>query len=1224
MFILEWNHNLGFVLSFSSHSTNFQYFGAMGASPDGKGNGRMSDAASEKYASGTNMDIDDDLFDEMFSVQELGEEFLRNFCRKTAVSFFNQYGLISHQINSYNDFIKHGLQDTFNSFGEFIIHSGYDPSKKGEGDWRHARVRFGKVNVDRPTFWAVTGGTELNMLPRHARLQNMTYSSRMKVHVDLEVYTAKSVKSDKFKTGREEMVEEDVVHRDSREILIGRIPVMVRSDLCWMNEVDKADCDFDHGGYFLIKGSEKIFIAQEQISLKRLWISNIQGWTVAYRSEVKRHRLIIRLVENSKIEHIKGGEKILTVYFLSIEIPAWILFFALGVVSDKEVVDLIGYGSYDSGISNILFASIQDADWKCSKFREGQNALNHLDKLRKETRFPAEEGAEECLRKYLFPSLNGFKQKARFLGYMVKCLLQAHNGQRKCDNRDDFRNKRLEMAGELLERELKVHIAHARRRMAKSLQRDLYADRTIRPIEHYLDASIVTNGLSRAFSTGAWSHPYKKMERISGVVANLGRANPLQTMIDLRKTRQQVSYTGRVGDARYPHPSHWGKVCFLSTPDGENCGLVKNLATTALVSRNVVESIVDKLFDSGMEKVVNDTSSSLDGKDKVFLNGEWVGVCEDSLSFVAELRRNRRRKELPYQVEVKRDEHKGEVRIFSDAGRIMRPLLVVENLFKLKAFKGKENYTFQSLLDNGIIELIGAEEEEDCCTAWDLKYLLTDVEEKQPVKYTHCELDMSFLLSLSCGIIPFANHDHARRVLYQAQKHSQQAIGFSTTNPNIRVDTLSHKMYYPQRPLFRTITSDCLGKSGYTLGQNRAQPKPELYNGQNAIVAVNVHLGYNQEDSLVMNRASIERGMFRTEHIRSYKAEVENKEIQEKRRKPEDIVNFGKIESKIGRVDSLDDDGFPYIGASLQTGDIVIGRFAESGADHGVKLKHTERGMVQKVVLSSNDDGKNFAVVSLRQVRSPCLGDKFSSMHGQKGVLGFLESHENFPFTTQGIVPDIVINPHAFPSRQTPGQLLEAALGKGIACGGSMKYATPFSTLSMDAITEQLHRAGFSRWGNERVYNGRTGEMISSLIFMGPTFYQRLVHMSEDKVKFRNTGPVHPLTRQPVADRKRYGGIKFGEMERDCLIAHGASANLHERLFTLSDSSQMHVCQNCKSTANVIERTVAGGRKIRGPYCRVCQSGDDIVRVSVPYGAKLLCQELFSMGISLKFETQLC
>lgn len=317
-------------------------------------------------------------------------------------------------------------------------------------------------------------------------------------------------------------------------------------------------------------------------------------------------------------------------------------------------------------------------------------------------------------------------------------------------------------------------------------------------------------------------------------------------------------------------------------------------------------------------------------------------------------------------MEIKRDEQHGEVRIFSDAGRILRPLLVVENLGQSTPSKG-EKYTFQSLLDRGIVELIGAEEEEDCRTAWGIKFLFMENEGK-PVKYTHCELDMSFLLSVSCGIIPFANHDHARRVLYQSQKHSQQAIGFSTTNPNIRVDTLSHQLHYPQRPLFRTITSDCLGKPGYALSHNGFIPKYECFNGQNAIVAVNVHLGYNQEDSLVMNRASLERGMFRSEHIRSYKAEVDNKESSDKRRKLDDCINFGKIPSKIGRVDSLDDDGLPFVGANLQSGDIVIGRCADSGADHSIKLRHTEKGMVQKVVLSSNDDGKNFAVVSLRQV----------------------------------------------------------------------------------------------------------------------------------------------------------------------------------------------------------------------------------------------------------------
>jgi len=312
------------------------------------------------------------------------------------------------------------------------------------------------------------------------------------------------------------------------------------------------------------------------------------------------------------------------------------------------------------------------------------------------------------------------------------------------------------------------------------------------------------------------------------------------------------------------------------------------------------------------------------------------------------------------------DKHQREVRIFSDPGRLLRPLIVVENMKKIKNLKGGVS-SFQSLVNEGIVEYIGVEEEEDCITAWGIRYLLQQ-DDKQP-SYTHCEFDPSFVTGLSCGIIPFANHNYARRVLFQAEKHSHQAVGFSTTNPDIRVDTQMQQMYYPQRPLFKTVVADCLGRRDYSLGLKDGMSRPELFNGQNAIVAVNVHQGYNQEDSLVMNRASLERGMFRTEHFRSYKAEVDNKEMN-KRIKPKDKVEFGKMQSKKGRVDSLDDDGFPYIGASLQVGDIVIGKVAESGEDYSTKLKHTEKGMVQKVVLSANDEGKNFAVVTLRQVSS--------------------------------------------------------------------------------------------------------------------------------------------------------------------------------------------------------------------------------------------------------------
>ncbi|CAI0628337.1 unnamed protein product [Linum tenue] len=285
--------------------------------------------------------------------------------------------------------------------------------------------------------------------------------------------------------------------------------------------------------------------------MKRLWLVSSPTWTVAYKSEVKRHRLIVRIAGLSRGEEIKGEKKVLMVYFLSTEVPLWVLFFALGVRSDKEVVDLIDYDNNDPNVVNILFASIQEAE-KFEGFRRGRKALEFVDESIHKTQFPPTERMEECISKYLFPTLEHPTQKAQFLGYMVKCLLLASTGHRKSDNRDSFRNKRLELAGELLERELKAHISNTQKRMKKTLQKSLDDGRPIQPVAFYLDPSVVTNGLSRAFSTGAWCHPWRKMERVSGVVANLGRTNPLQTMIDLRRTRQQVLYTGKVGDARYP------------------------------------------------------------------------------------------------------------------------------------------------------------------------------------------------------------------------------------------------------------------------------------------------------------------------------------------------------------------------------------------------------------------------------------------------------------------------------------------------------------------------------------------------------------------------------------------------------------------------------------------------------------------------------------------------
>ncbi|KAK3122831.1 hypothetical protein QOZ80_8AG0618940 [Eleusine coracana subsp. coracana] len=1141
---------------------------------------------------------------------------LEKFCKEASRSFFSETGLVSHQINSYNDFISHELQELIDSLGEISVEPDYDPSKKA-GPWKHATVKFGRVELGEPEFLVENSDLDdetLKLKPKHARLQRMTYASRMKVEMTVEVYSLKQ--SDKAKTGEDTHVYKSVIIKETKQVNIGLLPVMVKSNLCWLHKLEESECQFDYGGYFLIKGTEKAFIAEEQICSSRIWVTDRPSWDANYfYPGFKRRSIHVKLVQSKS----STSRNVINLSFLSAIMPIWIVLSALGVSSDKEAFDMIDIQDCDASMVNIISATVKESYEECEGFRTPGKARQFIDNLIRKTKFPPEESFDECISKYMFPDIHGSRSKALFLCYMIKCLLTAYSGNRKCDSKDDFRNKRLGLPCQLLRRELWVHLKHVERRMVKIMQRDLSADGNLQDLRCYVDASIVTNGLSRAFSTGLWRHPYNQ-GRCSGIVATLRRANPLQMMSDLRKTRQWVSYAGTTGDARYPNPSYWGKLCFLSTPDGEKCGFVKNLAVTAMVSSLVRKPLIDTFVSCGMKKLDEVPVHEICGKDKIFLNGNLLGLCADPGEFVLRLRSMRRSMQIDSQVEIKRDKHNKEVRVFSDAGRILRPLLIVENLRRITKPKGGL-YSFQELMDQNIIELIGVEEEEDIQCASGIRRLFSGDKDEKSSGYTHCELDPSFLLGLSCSIIPFANHNSARRVLMQSEKLSQQAIGYSPTNSHFRLDALSHQMYYPQRPLFKTVVADCLGRADHGFARKYDFTRPEYFNGQNAIVSVSVHQGFNQEDSLVLNRASLDRGLFRTLHFKNYKAQVENKEIT-KRLKHREKIDFGKMQSKRGRVDSLDSDGLPYVGASLQSGDIVIGKVTESGEDHSEKLKHTEKGMVEKVVLSANHDGVNVANVTLRQSRSPCVGDKFASMHGQKGVVGLLDSQENFPFTRQGIVPDMVINPHGFPTRQTPGQLLEAALGKGIALGGTSRYATPFTTPSLDVITEQLHRAGFSRWGGESVLNGQTGERTRALVFMGPTFYQRLTHMAEDKVKFRNTGPVHPLTRQPVEDKKRFGGVKFGEMERDCMLAHGAAANLHERLFMLSDFSQMHICQSCQRVANVIERDVDRGKKLRSPYCPFCRSAENIVRINVPYGAKLLYQELFCMGICLKFETE--
>ncbi len=500
-------------------------------------------------------------------------------------------------------------------------------------------------------------------------------------------------------------------------------------------------------------------------------------------------------------------------------------------------------------------------------------------------------------------------------------------------------------------------------------------------------------------------------------------------------------------------------------------------------------------------------------------------------------------------------------------------------------------------------------------------------------KYKHCEIHPAMILGVCASIIPFSDHNQSPRNLYQSSM-GKQALGIYSLNYNLRMDTSSHILYYPQKPLVSTESMKFLNYK-------------ELPAGINAIVAIMCYTGYNQEDSIIMNASSIDRGLFRSVFYRTYddKAELLAGVKKEKFEKP-----------KSGRnLNILDDFGLVSPGQSVRGNDILIGKSLEqlnSGIkeedsieneekkenekskenkntkkcknnkenkenkkdnnipknDDSIKVRALEKGFVESVMLTVDREGFNMVKVKLRDVRIPQIGDKFASRHGQKGTIGMTYRQEDMPFTSEGITPDIIVNPHAIPSRMTIGHLIECLSSKVSAISGYDADATPFSNYTIDSISNKLHALGYEKFGNEILYNGFNGKKFESLIFFGPTYYQRLKHLVEDKIFSRNTGLVQNLTRQPTEGRSRGGGLRFGEMERDCTISHGAAAFLKERLFEVSDKYRVHVCEYCGfiAEANLNNQTF---------YCRKCNIHTNISQIHLPYSCKLLFQELMAMHI---------
>lgn len=1229
----------------------------------------------------------------------------------------NPNNLVSHHLESYNSFINKGIGQIFreNNPIRFIEREdeNEDSGKRNECQLYLGGKDGSKIYYGKPIIY-----DEHNahfMFPNDARLRNMTYG--ITIHYDVEVEFF-------YYDGNEQKKHSMLLPK----IYLGRFPIMLQSDLCILNTLNKdvrfnmGECRNDYGGYFIIDGMEKVIISQEKFADNLLYIrknkaDDIYSFSAEIRSVSEDTSKPIRTTAVKIVApspSLSNNQIVVSVPNVKKPVPLFILMRALGVVSDKDIIKTCLLSDLDDEVQNnknpyidLFIPSVHDA----YKFFNQQNALEFIAEL---TKRGTVSSVIEILSDYFLPHVGelNFLDKAYFLGYMVNKLLKVYTKEEKPTDRDNFRFKRVELSGSLLydlfreyyliqkkditrkiDEEYYYHkgeykeddtLSRKEKKQIKSKDKsnekkeeNKYKNNFIGLIEAnfktFFKDRLLEQGFKKAFKGNWGSEAHTK--RI-GAVQDLNRLSWNTFISHLRKINLPLDASAKVVGPRLLNSSQWGFIDPIDTPDGGNIGLHKHMSiSTYITSGSSGHPIVKWLrLNTPMRNILECSPEQLGSSSKIFVNGNWVGSIDTPIEIVNLLKLYRRNGIIPIYTSISFNYQKNEIYIYTDAGRLSRPIYYIEN--NKLSYDRKE---INSLLESGkitweqIISGFMPKTDENFKTKnnkiYDLNILYKDIgsekdlilkklqhfksmvdyvdtseeetlliavsnDDLQKSKwYTNMEIDPSLILGVMGNMIIYPENNPVTRNSFSCGQ-SKQAVSVYHSNYQMRIDKMGVILNYGQTPLIKSRYLEYVN--------NEEQPY-----GVNAIVAIMSYTGYNVEDAILINEGAIQRGIFRTTYYSSYQDREESSKITGMTNSKFASIEKNNVLGKKKGYDYsfLDDHGLIKENTELNDKIILIGKINSSlttkdvWTDDSVKPKKGQLGYVDKSFITLGEEGFNVAKVRVREERLPAIGDKMASRAGQKGTLGLIIPEDDMPFTEDGIRPDLIINPHAIPSRMTIGQIIESLFGKVCTSYGAFGDCTAFQVKGPNYSTYAplLVKAGFNSTGNQILYNGMTGEQLQSDIYIGPTYYMRLKHMVKDKINYRARGPNTVLTRQPVQGRANDGGLRIGEMERDGVLAHGMSYFLNESFMVRGESKDYYIAICNKSGAIAIyneSKNLFLSPAVDGPIkfnlnpdgtqsiMNISRFGRSFSILKVPYAFKLLIQELQVMNVQMRIITE--